>query len=195
MEEGPFAFIEKGKFHSLSGLYYRFHDAKEIIGLFLKLKEIYRRFGSIEALLEYHYDGDIRMTLKKIREGLFSDRTLLFFFPDPSKEHPLKRWNLYLRWMVRKDEIDLGIFTFMDKKELVVPLDTHLFKIGKCLGWTKRKSPSFSAALEITQVFKEFSPSDPLLFDFFLCHRVGIQNSCPGEKSKNCEGRCILYEV
>lgn len=191
----PLAFIKKGDFSNLKGLYYRFHKEKEIILLFSIVKRMVDEFGSIGGVVKHFYNGDIRKTLWDIRSHyLHNSNELLFFFPKPSKTNPLKRWNLYFRWMVRKDKIDIGIWDFIDKRNLIVPLDTHIFKIGRCLGWTKCKTPSYKAAWEITEVLKTFSPEDPLKFDFFLCHRVGINAKCPGRKTHACTNQCALIK-
>jgi uncharacterized protein (TIGR02757 family) len=131
----PHAFITGGDFSSVSRLYYRFQKGEEIVDLFETLQRIVNDHGSIGAMLETVYKGDIREMLWQVRERYFgrdADR-LIFFFPKRSSTNPLKRWNLYLRWMVRKDAIDFGIWHFIDRRDLIVPLDTHLYKIGKCV--------------------------------------------------------------
>jgi len=197
MGESPYAFIKKGKFSSIGRLYYRFQKGEEIIDLFDTLRRIIKDYGSMGAMLEAHYDGDIRKALWEVRERYFGSDSnrLIFFFPKRSSTNPLKRWNLYLRWMVRKDAIDLGIWHFIDKRDLIVPLDTHLYKIGRCLGWTTAQTQSWKAACEITKALKGHSPDDPLKYDFFLCHMVGIEAGCTGSKGPGCEQRCRIYEV
>ena len=196
MEEGPRRFVEKGDFRCLKGLYYRFQKDSDIVLLFETLRKINRNFGGLGPMLMTYYRGDIREALWKARRHLFHDSdALTFFFPKPSATNPLKRWNLYLRWMVRKDEIDRGLWNFVNKSDLVIPLDTHLFKIGRCLGWTERNSQSYGAALEITSVLKKLSPDDPLKYDFFLCHKIGIGAGCTGKKTSQCEKVCLLYEI
>jgi uncharacterized protein (TIGR02757 family) len=196
MEEGPRQFMEAGDFRRLKGRYYRFQKERDIVLLFQSLRKICRDFGGIGGMIRAYYQGDTREALWKARRHLFGDSDgLTFFFPKPSKTNPLKRWNLYLRWMVRKDAIDRGLWTFIDKAELVMPLDTHIFKIGRCLGWTKRASQSYGAALEITDVLKKLSPEDPLKYDFFLCHRIGIGAGCTGKKTSQCKKACLLYEI
>lgn len=195
MGESLKAFIERGDFARFEGLYYRFQKDRDIILLFESLRKIYGGFGGIGAMFKEYYQGDARETLWKMREYLLPDSNeLTFFFPKPSSTNPLKRWNLYLRWMVRKDAIDRGIWDFMDKSDLVIPLDTHIFKIGRCFGWTMRNTPSYAAAREITDVLKGFSPGDPLEYDFFLCHRIGIGAVCTGKRGPQCRKVCLLYE-
>lgn len=190
-------FVEQGDLRRVKGLYYRFHKDKEIIYLFEALRRIYHDFGGLGSMFRTYYEKDTRATLFKLRKELFDDDddALTFFFPKPSATSALKRWNLYLRWMVRKDEIDLGIWDFIDRSDLVIPLDTHIFKIGRCLGFTRRATPSYGAAFEITDALKKFSPEDPLKYDFFLCHRIGIGAGCTGTRSPRCNKVCSLYEL
>ena len=195
MGDNPYEFIKRGKFSALSKLYYRFQKGKDIVLLFHTLKRILDGYGSIGMMLKSLYNEDIRSTLWAVREHFFGNgNELIFFFPKPSASNPLKRWNLYLRWMVRKDEIDVGLWDFIDKRDLIIPLDTHIFKIGQCLGWTKKRNPSYKAACEITEVLKAISPEDPLKYDFFLCHMVGIGAKCTGKKTLACVERCMLVD-
>ncbi|MBX7490107.1 TIGR02757 family protein [Helicobacter turcicus] len=85
---------------------------------------------------------------------------------------PLKRWNLFLRWMVRKDCLDLGLWSSVDKKDLLLPLDTHTFRISQRLGLLKRKSYDYKAVLEVSEKLREFDASDPIKYDFAL-YRIG----------------------
>jgi uncharacterized protein (TIGR02757 family) len=193
MGDSPERFVREGRWESLNGLYYRFQKSDEIVLLFGVLNLVYDRYASLGELLRTAHQGDIRKTVWSLRNHLhLKDDELIFFFPKPLAASPMKRWSLYLRWMVRKDEIDSGIWDFVDKRGLVVPLDTHLFKIGRCLGWTKRKSPSWHAALEITNALKEACPEDPLKYDFFLCHKVGIGAGCTGDQKAECDEKCVL---
>jgi uncharacterized protein (TIGR02757 family) len=196
MEASPYSFIRKGDFSKVRGLYYRFQKDKDIILLLVTLQRIIDEFGNIGAMLRHYYRGDIREALWTMREHLFRDSDeLTFFFPKPSSTNPLKRWSLYLRWMVRKDAIDIGIWDFIDRSDLVMPLDTHIFKIGRCTGWTQQRTQSYKAACEITEALKIFSPEDPLRYDLFLCHTIGIGAGCTGKRTPACKDRCLLYET
>ena len=193
MDPSPSGFVRRGDLTQLDGFYYRFQKADEIKQLFTVLRRILDEYGSIGSFLKAGYKGNIREALWGMRERLgITGNDLIFFFPKRLPANPLKRWNLYLRWMVRKDAIDQGLWDFIDRKDLVIPLDTHLFKIGRCLGWTKRKSPSWNAALDITKALKKFSPGDPLKYDLFLCHRVGIEAGCGGSRTEDCAKKCLL---
>src|SRR5439155_192110 len=78
-----------------------------------------------------------------------------YFFPRPSAGSACKRLNLYLRWMVRKDAIDLGVWTRVSPSRLIVPLDTHVIRLGRCLRLTRYTSPGWKMAAEITASLRE----------------------------------------
>ncbi len=94
--------------------------------------------------------------------------------PVSARGSACKRLNLFLRWMVRKDAVDPGGWHGVPRDKLIVPLDTHMVKIGKALGFTKRKSPGMAMALEITTGFCRLVPEDPVKYDFALT-RLGIR--------------------
>jgi len=87
----------------------------------------------------------------------------------------LKRWMMYLRWMVREDNIDMGLWSGIDKKDLIIPLDTHTFNVGKKLGLLKRKTYDLQAAIELTETLRSFDKEDPLKYDFAL-YRLGQES-------------------
>ena len=196
MKEGPQRFVENGSPDDLRGLYYRFQKEDDLVLLFDVLRRIAKDHGSIGAMFRNFYKGDIRRAIWRIREEyLPNDGRLTFFFPRPSSAGAQKRWNMYLRWMVRKDEIDVGIWDFIDPGDLIMPLDTHIYKVGRCLGWITRKTPSYKAAQEVTEALKKFCPSDPLKYDFFLCHGIGIGAGCKGKRTNLCREKCAVYEI
>jgi uncharacterized protein (TIGR02757 family) len=96
--------------------------------------------------------------------------------------------SLFLRWMIRDRDIDFGIWRGVPKNRLVIPLDTHIARIGKCLGLTHRTAADWKMALDITASLKAFDPEDPLKYDFALCHQ-GISGLC---SAKRCGG-CRLF--
>lgn len=85
---------------------------------------------------------------------------------------PLKRWNMFLRWMARKDALDMGLWEKIDKKNLIIPLDTHTHKVSLELGLIDRKSYDLHSALLLTNKLREFSLDDPIKYDFAL-YRIG----------------------
>jgi uncharacterized protein (TIGR02757 family) len=113
-----------------------------------------------------------------------------YFFPRPSAGSACKRLNLFLRWMVRRDEVDLGAWTRLPASKLVVPLDTHVIRLGHCLRLTKYASPGWKMAADITASLRRLNPSDPIRFDFSLCH-VGMMNAC-GYGKRQGDSQCPL---
>jgi uncharacterized protein (TIGR02757 family) len=99
------------------------------------------------------------------------------FFPRPSAGSACKRLNLFLRWMVRKDAIDLGVWPRVSPARLIVPLDTHVIRLGRCLRLTRYATPGWKMAAEVTAALRALDPDDPVRYDFSLCH-VGMMNAC-----------------
>lgn len=121
---------------------------------------IYAMIGVLKKLNHYDSDG-YRFWLGKIPEKVSSLNV-----------SPLKRWNMYARWMVRKDHLDMGIWVRGDPSKLIMPLDTHTFRVSKQLGLLQRKSYDLKAALELTESLKAIDANDPVRFDFAL-YRIG----------------------
>jgi uncharacterized protein (TIGR02757 family) len=113
-----------------------------------------------------------------------------YFFSRPSSGGACKRLNLFLRWMVRHDSVDLGVWSKVKPSQLIVPLDTHVIRVGQCLQLTKLKSPGWRMAADITRSLREIDPVDPVKFDFSICH-LGMMNACGFGKGTG-DGRCPL---
>lgn len=113
-----------------------------------------------------------------------------YFFPRPSAGSACKRLNLFLRWMVRRDAIDLGVWTKVAAARLIVPLDTHVIRLGRCLRLTRRLSPGWRMATDVTASLRRIDQQDPVRFDFSLCH-VGMMNACGFERPQR-DSQCPL---
>jgi uncharacterized protein (TIGR02757 family) len=113
-----------------------------------------------------------------------------YFFSRPSSGGACKRLNLFLRWMVRKDRVDFGAWKQVRPGQLIVPLDTHVIRVGRCLRLTKLKSPGWRMAADITASLRAIDPIDPIKFDFSICH-LGMMGACGFEK-KFGDSRCPL---
>jgi uncharacterized protein (TIGR02757 family) len=92
----------------------------------------------------------------------------------PADGSACKRHWLFLKWMVRSDSVDPGGWSRCDPARLVIPLDTHMHRIGLALGFTNRKAADLKSALEVTRSFAEIVPDDPTRYDFVLT-RFGIR--------------------
>ncbi|MBI3592056.1 MAG: TIGR02757 family protein [Nitrospirae bacterium] len=204
MGKSPYDFLldfNPGKHGKLfADIKYRFNKNEDIICLFLALAEVFKKYGSIESAFKRRYtDSDLNIgngltglidMLLRIDTSAVYGRDMksngfLQFFPSPSKGSACKRMNLFLRWMIRDRDIDFGIWKGIPKNKLVIPLDTHIGRISKCLGFTKRSSQDWKMAVEITEALKTLDPEDPLKYDFALCHQ-GISKVCNRMNCKEC---------
>lgn len=113
-----------------------------------------------------------------------------FFFARPSTGGACKRLNLFLRWMVRTDGVDLGGWQCPLPSQLVLPLDTHTIRTGRCLRLTRRVSPGWKMAADITASLRVLDPADPVRYDFSLCH-LGMMGAC-GFGTKQRDTHCPL---
>lgn len=167
---------------------HRFTTGSEIIGTLRGLREVIDRYGSIERCMLAGMTGNhqtgrsddfpVISGLCHLTEEI--NRSLggggyNSLVPCPEKGSAVKRLNLYLRWMVRKDEVDLGVWKSISPAELIMPLDVHIFRISRLLGLTNRKQADMKTAREITCAFRLISPDDPVKYDFALAS-LGIKN-------------------
>ncbi len=162
------------------GFVHRFTTGKEMVGLLLGLKEVRRRFGSLqECFLHKHsrtHDTVIpALSFLLAQIGAAGDGGCSSLLPLPERGSACKRPHLFLRWMVRKDRVDPGGWNAVSPAQLVIPLDTHMYRICSSWGFTGRRSAAAGAALDVTRAFREIAPEDPVRYDFALT-RLGIRN-------------------
>ncbi|MCO6473697.1 MAG: TIGR02757 family protein [Melioribacteraceae bacterium] len=189
MGKSPYDFIinsNERDFHNLSTkLNHRFYNPNDVKALMLALQRVYKEDRSLRRLFFLYYfetDTNIKYGLSRFSQNLletalhFSEPShgLKFMFPDPVKGSSCKRMNLFLRWMVRKDDLDFGFWKEIDTSKLIIPVDTHVAQICKQLKLTKRKIADWKMAEEITENLKLFDSKDPVKYDFAICH-IGIR--------------------
>ena len=159
-----FSLLEKSEKQieeTLKNHYYRFQNSSDVLAVF-KTFRILKKEHSLEELFFEGYKNEnsvlegIDFVIQKIKDS----------------NAPYKRWNMFLRWMVRFDTLDLGLWKKIDKKDLILPLDTHTFKVSKKLGLLENRTYNLKSALEISQKLKEFDPKDPIKYDFAI-YRLG----------------------
>lgn len=205
MGPSPRAFLErwdaKRDAKRFRGFRHRFHSAKDVAQLCDRLSRAIRKHGSLGELFAKSYaasDPHVGPALAKfVGEILGSTRskTLRFLLSSPADGSACKRMLLYLRWMIRPaDGLDVGIWKGVPASALLLPLDTHTFRISKYLGLTSRATGSWRAAEEITSVLRRFDARDPVRYDFALC-RLGILDLCPAKRDERKCVPCDLYEV
>jgi uncharacterized protein (TIGR02757 family) len=195
MGPSPAAFVRQFQVRkqrgAFSGLVHRWTRGEDLVALVVILQQMLKR-GSIE---DYFLDGydpaapDLSAALES-----FSDRALAidqsvaykdrqchpgvaYFFPRPSSGSGCKRLNLFLRWMVRHDAVDFGLWTRVPAAKLIIPLDTHVIRVGRCLRLTSYTSPGWRMAADITATLRKLDPLDPVKYDFALCH-IGMADQC-----------------
>jgi uncharacterized protein (TIGR02757 family) len=188
----------------LKPIVHRWTKGEDLTALVIILQRMLRA-GSIESFFLEGYatrDRDLSAALEA-----FSTRAMqtdlrpaygnrmprpgvAYFFSRPSCGGACKRLNLFLRWMVRRDSVDFGIWKNVPASKLVVPLDTHVIRVGQCLKLTRYSSPGWRMAADITASLRELDPDDPVKYDFSLCH-LGMADQCGFNRAQG-DAQCPL---
>ena len=204
MGKSPYEFVRDfapAKRQKLLDFKYRFTPGKDICDLLELLKLVFEKNGSIEKHFLSGYNKtdeniipalsgfcDSLLNMYSARHKTAPGRGLKYLLAGPAKNGASKRLNLFLRWMVRDDHVDLGLWKSIDKAQLIVPIDIHIFRVSKMLGFCRRKNISIKTAVEVTERFAQIEPDDPVKYDFALC-RIGMsQNSEDWNMIKSCIG-------
>ncbi len=188
----------------LRAMVHRWTRGSDLAALLWVLRQMLERAGSIEGFFLEGDDGsdDLSVALDSFsRRALALDIRsaygrlpkrpgVCYFFPRPSAGSACKRLNLFVRWMVRRDEVDLGVWTRVSASRLIVPLDTHIIRLGRCLRLTRYVSPGWKMAADVTASLRRLDPADPVRFDFSICH-LGMMNAC-GFGRKQGDSQCPL---
>lgn len=185
-----------------AGFSHRFQKMPELVAFLAAIAAVMKSHGSLGELFREVYDerdADIGPSLTRFTARLVSRQAarnpaLRHLVTSPVDGSACKRMNLFLRWMVRRTEPDLNLWTFVDPAKLVIPLDTHVQRISTFLGLSERSSPDWKAARAITDRLARFDPADPVRYDFALA-RLGILDLCSRQRRKeNCDV-CLLRPV
>ena len=173
------------------------------------LGQALKKWGSLKQLFYHYYKSDhadSRIALNGFVKYFLSIDTspvygknlrpsgLTQLLSVPEKGSACKRMNLFLRWMVRKNDIDMGIWDRISPAKLIIPLDTHISRISRCLGLTGRTASDWKTAKQITESLMKLDPEDPLKYDFALCHQ-GISGLCKGSKSSESCSQCVFSSL
>lgn len=162
---------------------HRFTTAGLLSDMLIALGKLLQKYGSLESCFKAGFnanDANILPALTKFVKKLENacGRTMPMLLPSPHGGSACKRLNLFLRWMVRNDRVDPGLWRSIPASHLVAPLDTHMHKIALTIGLTSRKQADIRCAIEITEAFKAICPEDPVRYDFALT-RMGIVDGAP----------------
>ncbi|MHC4679261.1 MAG: TIGR02757 family protein [Planctomycetota bacterium] len=208
MGKNPFEFVrnfDERKRAQLRDFKHRFTAGDDISDLLELLRDVLDRFGSLETYFLRGYrpgDRNVIAGLSNFCDSLCEmyairhmgrvGRGLKYLLASPARNSACKRLNLFLRWMVRHDDVDAGLWKSIDEAKLIVPVDIHMSRLCRILGLYRRKTVSLPAAIEITESFARIEPADPVKYDFALS-RIGIVENCDGTHRLECED-CELLE-
>ncbi len=167
---------------TFAGFKHRFTAAEDLIHLLRGARAVCEEFGSLySCFMEAHqdrhdtiYEGLCFLVAKIMKANGQATNTLL---PVPERGSACKRLHLFLRWMVREDDVDPGGWHEVSPSKLIVPLDIHMHRTCSLLRMTGRKQADLKTALEVTGAFRHIAPEDPVKYDFVLT-RLGIRNDC-----------------
>ena len=184
MAPSPFSFLQQASrdslCHTFGDFKHRFTGGQELSDMLIGIKLALDRYGSLHACFAAGMKEEddtvipaLSAFVEKINAG--TDGRPNSLIPSPKRGSACKRLNLFLRWMVRQDEVDPGGWKSVPASKLIVPLDTHMHRICSLLKFTRRKQAALRTAIEITDVFRTIAPNDPVKYDFALT-RLGIRD-------------------
>lgn len=179
----PYNFILDFEPKLLCDFNYRFGTTDDFVEIFKILHQLYENDGGLEELFKYGYEKreNDYINFQPITDYFYSKfsekagQGAYFMIPNPQKGGAMKRMCMFLRWMIRKGPVDLGVWDFMQPSELLIPLDTHVAKLSREMGLLTRKSNDFKSVIEITENLKKFDPKDPIKYDFAM-FGYGVNN-------------------
>ncbi|MCI4364110.1 MAG: DUF2400 domain-containing protein [Thermoplasmata archaeon] len=186
---------------AMRGFRHRWIRGDQLAFLAYRLHRIGKESGSLEEVFSSGRDGpagfagglDALSSALRGPPGQHAPRGYRALFPSPleGSHSPCKRLTLFVRWMVRSEYPDLGVWADVSPSELRIPLDQHVYWIAYHLGLTRRRTRSWAAVEEITAALRKFDPEDPVKYDFVLCH-TGISGDCPKQRDMEVCGPCVL---
>jgi uncharacterized protein (TIGR02757 family) len=184
LERVDFSLIEQNDAEIIGAcksLYYRFQSGEDCAQFLITLKRLKAEGGANRVFMGGYGEYGVIGGLNALIETLYAlnpYRSQGYTFligkriENIGKASAMKRWMMYLRWMVRKDKLDMGLWHGVKRSELIMPLDTHTFSIALRLGLLKRRQCDLRAAIELTETLRGFDPDDPIKYDFAL-YRMG----------------------
>jgi len=209
MDCGPYDFamnFSPSRRGRLTGFKHRFTTAEDLGDLLELLRTVLRQHGSIESFFVEGIDPSEPNVLPALarfcdrlthvyarKHGGKVSRGLMYLLASPSRGSASKRLHLFLRWMVRADDVDPGLWKGVDPARLIVPLDVHMARLCRILGLHDSNTISQSTAVRVTEGFAAIVPADPVKYDFSLS-RIGIVDDCTGRSRPSC-GSCELFDV
>ncbi len=176
MDNKPLEYVLNFNPKTLKGFNYRFAKDFDIIEVFSILQKLYKENKRLKDLFEYGYniDNSVLNMFQTVTDYFYANvksqvgQGFYHLIPNPKNSGAMKRMCMFLRWMVRKPPVDLGIWKFISTSELLIPLDVHVARLSREMGLLKRSSNDFKAVIELTNNLKNFDSKDPVKFDFAI---------------------------
>jgi uncharacterized protein (TIGR02757 family) len=178
MDDAPFDFVmhhQAADLHKLKGFVYRTFNEDDVSFLIHALKDVYSSGSGLEEIASngYSEQNDVKGSILGIRNSLLETPHLARckkHLANPAKGSAAKRINMFLRWMVRKDEagVDFGIWKDIPVSGLKCPLDVHSGRVARKLGLLERRQNDWKAVEELTENLRAFDPEDPVKYDYAL---------------------------
>lgn len=181
--------FNRSKSAKLKDFRHRFNTGDDLSDLFYALKTVLKTYPTMQDFFcESYRPEDVNvipaltqfvhslLNIHSQRSGLPPSTGLKYLLADPAKSSPCKRLHLFLRWVVRDDAVDLGLWRSVSKSHLIIPMDVHMSRITGSLGFHSHKTANIRTALQATAGFAKIVPEDPVKYDFVLC-RAGITDS------------------
>jgi uncharacterized protein (TIGR02757 family) len=200
---GPRAYVERfgpQDHAALAPLVYRWNRGADFVRWMATLQRVIQRRGSLAVVFPTAptMGETLRCGIAALRDSAGAEpmsRGFRYLIPSPDDGSACKRWNLALRWLVRpEDGVDLGIWNHLAASRLIMPVDTHVGRIARMIGLTRRADDSWKTAEEITANLRRLDPEDPIRFDFALSH-LGISGDCRSVYLSGVCEPCALRDV
>lgn len=167
MDNQPYKYVMNGEFSNIKGFKHRTINDVDFTYYLTVLNDIYKNGRSLRHL----FSDDIESSLIHFWQVFFSlkhEKRSERHISNIANKSAGKRLNLFLRWMVREDNVDLGIWKKLGSENLYIPLDVHVGNISRELNLIIRKQNDWKSVVEITKKLKEFNRIDPIKYDIAL---------------------------
>ena len=178
------------------GFKYRFHKRPDLLWFLSRLEKIYKKYGTLEAAFT-SIDANLKERMENFSKLFASEKqssNRKFLVPSP-KGSACKRMNLFLRWMVRKDSVDLGLWKKVKPRDLVIPMDVHVHRIAHRIALVQNgAAATYALAQELTDNLRRFDADDPVRFDFAICSLGKLGHCQKTPVGANCNS-CMLEKV
>ena len=196
---------EEAARNRFDGFVYRITRGIDIARLWTGLGHLLRTHKTLGQAMG-HFDDpqavDLRPALQGLRTyvqestpGFVHRKAFSHLLADPYGGSACKRYNMFLRWMVRgPDAVDFGFWSDLGTHRLVMPIDTHVHRIGRYIGLTNRNQADWRTAVEVTNALKDLSADDPLRYDFAIAH-LGISGQCPSHRVESICKDCAIRSI